>query len=499
MSQSAAQPIHILRKDAIHLWPEILVSLVILAGYSWLNALSLKPDLDNAQLIAIGAGLLRFLIPVSWLVLISRLVHDEELVGDRQFWITRPYTWYYLLGSKVLFLIVFICVPFVVMQAFVLHQAGLYPTTVLWPLVKNLSSVVGAIVLPLLAIAAVTSTFPRFASSVLGAIIYLFVAIGVASYFMPDSMGTPYLDWPITIIAVLLPLAALILQYARRKTLIARLILLSMPLVLILIAVLAPTNALVAHRYPDTAVAHVEFNPDMAEQQPDGRLISVMHKQFLEIPVNLTFNDLSGKGFLDVEQARVTLDGPNGFHYDTGWEPAMARFVPGQPFGILPLRIPAPVFDKIKDQPVALHAELGAQTFESATPYIIKATEAPFPVPGHGMCTISDNDGSLSCRYPFSNAYLTALQATVHDGTCSAPGERSAPAFGQLHPESAMIDPVVTQTTALDVGRTAVTPCANTQIAFTQAMPKGYARMHLEIPSITLNPYAMRRTERQRR
>ena len=67
-------------------------------------------------------------LPIAWVVLISRLVHDEELVGDRQFWITRPYTWYSLLGSKLLALIVLIGLPLVIMQIWLVHHAGMYPT-----------------------------------------------------------------------------------------------------------------------------------------------------------------------------------------------------------------------------------------------------------------------------------------------------------------------------------------------------------------------------------
>ena len=61
--------------------------------------------LDPSRLVPV---MLKFLVPQMWLVLISRVVHDEGLVGDRQFWITRPYPWQILLTAKLAFIFAFI-------------------------------------------------------------------------------------------------------------------------------------------------------------------------------------------------------------------------------------------------------------------------------------------------------------------------------------------------------------------------------------------------------
>src|ERR1700760_4042509 len=89
------QPWVIFRKDILHIWPEVPVSLCLLVAYAWVRTLAAESAtmLGAFNPWALLAGIIAFLIPLSWMVLISRLVHDEELVGARQFWIPRPYTW----------------------------------------------------------------------------------------------------------------------------------------------------------------------------------------------------------------------------------------------------------------------------------------------------------------------------------------------------------------------------------------------------------------------
>ncbi len=78
------------------------------------------------------------MLPILWLVLIARLIHDEALVGDQQFWLTRPYTWSALLAAKLLFLVLFVFVPFLVMQCYLLAHAGLNPLASIPGLLLNL-------------------------------------------------------------------------------------------------------------------------------------------------------------------------------------------------------------------------------------------------------------------------------------------------------------------------------------------------------------------------
>jgi hypothetical protein len=101
----------IFRKDARHFWAEILISLVLQAAFAVLYPRQWDyPGTGAVSYSFAGlfsspdaiANLLMVLIPISWWILLARVVQDERLTGHTQFWITRPYRWPLLLSAKLL-------------------------------------------------------------------------------------------------------------------------------------------------------------------------------------------------------------------------------------------------------------------------------------------------------------------------------------------------------------------------------------------------------------
>jgi len=487
------QPLHIFRKDAIHLWPETLISVALLAAFGWAQVHTWVPQ-EGFNPASLGVGFLVVLLPVMWLVLMSRLVHDEELVGDRQFWITRPYTWYSLLLSKILYLFVFIGLPLIVMQMILLHHAGLYPMLVIPAVLKNLGMVAVIFLLPLLVIAAVTATFIRYISSALAGVIYLFIVFLIAGYNWGDSLGAPYVIYFISISLLLILLAALLIQYALRKTFIARIMLIALPLVFIVFALITPVNLFSAHRFPDVSVGKLTFVDDPNLHQAEGNVFSIEHKNLIQIPVHVELTGISDENFVVVERVHFTIDGPNGYHYNSDWIGDQYTFSNDVPNAILPVPMPTSVFDKIRNQPVAMHIELGTQTFRAGTPYTVTATEKPFPIPGHAICVVAPDTGVLECRFPYSNPDIVQVTATAHSGNCANPGPQQAQAGTLLQPSTLPVrfSPVDITNTTLKVGNTDVPLCPGTPATFRSAIAGEYGRIHLDISNITLDPYAFR-------
>ena len=129
--------IHIFLKDVRHLWREITVSLALPIAYghslpdSWLH-----PGPRGYSAIAGGFGFLNLeswarilviLVPLAWLFTVVRAIQSESLVGDRQFWITRPCDWRQLLSAKVLFILVFVNLPMLILDLFLLARTGFVP------------------------------------------------------------------------------------------------------------------------------------------------------------------------------------------------------------------------------------------------------------------------------------------------------------------------------------------------------------------------------------
>jgi len=77
--------LHIFRKDTRRFWWEITVTLGLLVALAYMDAHRIGFIPGPME------GWLNMLLPSAWAYLVGLVIHDEALVGDRQFWITRPY------------------------------------------------------------------------------------------------------------------------------------------------------------------------------------------------------------------------------------------------------------------------------------------------------------------------------------------------------------------------------------------------------------------------
>lgn len=486
-----AQPLHIFRKDLIHIWPEVLVSIILVAGFGWTQPMtwSASPTSEMSYAWPIAAGLLRVLIPISWLVVLSRLVQDEELVGDRQFWITRPYTWHSLLLSKLLFVVVFLCVPFLLMQSFMLHRAHLYPTHALSGLLEVQLTLLMVAFLPLLAIAAVTTTFVRFASSALGALIYLLVVSGISAWLVPSSFMAPNAGWIFGTVFSAMVLAAILLAYMKRRTTVARILLAATPLALLLVALLMPVKLLINASYPSKPIATLAFSTDALYQQPTSEATLYGNKYLLKLPVSATAPGQKDTAFLTPALMDLTIDGPSGAHYHSGWQAVLSEPITvGSAPGELLFRIPSDVYRRFKDGTVTLHLDLAAQLQGFGTPWTVKATEAPFALPDHANCQLPADEGAMDCHFAFRlpEAYR------VTTGTNS-----NTPAGAFIAPSASVFDPVVTEQTTLQSQTGPASLTAGTPVTFTPLAERDKAHLHLDVPNVAFDRYIARRVVKQ--
>lgn len=218
-----SQILNILRKDVRHLRLEILASLAVLFLFilveprAWMTLFSAARN--TAQITS-------FLVCVSWGILIFRLVHADRLAGLNQFWTTRPYEWPKLLAAKALFVVLFVYTPLVLSQFYLLHHAGFSIAANLSPVLHNLLLLTCVLILPLVCIAVVTTSFGQAALTILGILVafiglqLVFSYIGSISASFGLPRHAPLFILPLELaIALLFFAAAVLLQYSRRATL----------------------------------------------------------------------------------------------------------------------------------------------------------------------------------------------------------------------------------------------------------------------------------------
>ena len=500
------QPLHIFRKDLLHLWPETLVVLLLFVAFCW----AAPSGWAGSQYVGVAmllAGFLKFfLMPISWLVVISRLIHDEPLVGDRQFWTSRPYHWAKLLAAKAIYLGVFLYLPFLLMQVFLLKRAGLYPTTVISALLHNLLLLTAIIVVPLAAIAAVTATFARMLLSTIGAVVYLLIVGLGLLYLVFRRMPPPGFEYLVLALIVVLPLVALVYQYATRRTPVTRVLLLGTPLLVALLLLVVPATALIRRAYP---VAGSASDPKLAAvpaqllpktlQTGALRVINNM----VEVGMPVATSGIDEQSNYTVKGGAVTLDAP-GVHWTSPYLNEFGTEINAYRPGLLvPVALPVDVFNRLKSAPTDVHLSLAADHLRLDPPSTWKATAEGFAVPGHGRCTwpAEDPDGAPVCRFPFAAPEPNFMSAQLPATSCSDPESTRTPHQMNLAAGSSTLDfdPVVAVPLVFPSrgeGPAAHALCAGTPLEFSQAKSLGRVRLEVDLKGLLLDPLAARFPER---
>ena len=191
-------------------------------------------------------------MPISWCFLIARAVQDESLVGDRQFWVTRPYEWPKLLAAKALLAAVFINVPLFIADVILLDKAGFSPVHYLPGLLWMQLLMILFLIVPAAVAGAVTSTIVQLLLCVVGIVLYLIGVVSlVAGVPNADMSSNSNFGSASTLLIFVGACAAVILvQYARRRAWASRIIIFAAAGLVAIVLATMPYGTLVARAFP---------------------------------------------------------------------------------------------------------------------------------------------------------------------------------------------------------------------------------------------------------
>ena len=497
------QPLHIARKDLLHLWPETLIALLLFVAFAWAAPSGWSTSQYAGVATLLAAFMKFFLMPISWLVVISRLIHDESLVGDRQFWTSRPYHWASLLAAKVIYIVAFLYVPFFLMQIYLLKHAGLHPLTAIPGLLHNLLLLTVIIVVPLTALAAVTGTFARMLLSTIGGVIYLIVVTLGMLYLIFRRMPPAGLEYVLYALIIILPAAVVIYQYATRNTQVSRILLVCTPLLVALLLLATPATALIHSAYGPVGSDDPKLGQLPESLMPKtaaGKLVTQNGYDQIEIPLTTTGGD--EKSNFMVKGAQLTIDG-GGVHYVSPYlnqvQVQINSFRPGT---FVPVLIPSAIFDKIHDTPVDVHLSLPAEHLKLQDTSTWHAGALPFSIPNHGLCSFSKDfpaDPAM-CRFAFETPELNLVTAKLSQpGTCGIPGAPQTPRQMNLvaGPATLDFDPVVSASLSFRPPVQQGPPerlilCPGTALDFNEVKPVAKVRFEVDLKGVVLDPLATR-------
>jgi len=210
----------IFRKDVRHLWPQAVLLIALMALSASLDPTYSRFRVPYYEFFAI------LILPVAcWLVIVS-VIHEEKLPGDRQYWLTRPYSWKELLAAKLLWIAAFVNLPLLLCHLAVFAAVGLPLSGQWWPLVWRQVFFTAFYILPAAALASITRTIGRMVAAA------LLVAAGIMLFGgafemlarrpMMTLQSSGYVAAIVRAALLFVGVSAILaLQYSRRRTALA--------------------------------------------------------------------------------------------------------------------------------------------------------------------------------------------------------------------------------------------------------------------------------------
>lgn len=430
-----SQVFHIFRKDVRHLWIEILATLVLLVAYvartihNWSTPQAFPTPLDALW------ALVAPLVPIAWCFLIVRSVQDESLVGDRQFWVTRPYDWKSLLAAKALLALSFINVPLFIADVILLDKAGFSPARYLPGLLWMQLLMFVFLILPAAAISAITSTVVQVLLCIVAIVLYL-IGVGSLASVIPNVNVAPGGIPATTLLVILLGalLAVILVQYARRRVWTSRLVVFAAAAAIPVVLAATPYGTLIDHAYPPPAPGEalpVQLELQTASSPPSGEPRIAIKGVIVEFPLEAAGVD---PGNVTLEDGRlITITAPDGRSWTSHWEGAGSVFWPGEEKSAVSVEIDKKFFQQEKSAPVRVHVTFAVTSYRETNPRQMVSQVGKFSVSGVGICWIEEpqqwNGNFIQCHSPLKSPALVA-HVDPSASTCPPSTDASsAPAF----------------------------------------------------------------------
>ena len=192
----------IFRKDARRLRTQIAAVWCLTALAGWADS--------QTSALASTSGVPDALWALCWIYVTAALIQQERLVGDRQYWLSRPYDWRCLLAAKALFVAAFAVLPMAAAKAAALAVNGVSPFPHLAMVLATVLTFIATVGLIAAVLAAVTESVLQF----LGVLLAV-GALAAAAVFT----GRATVPLGLTVAAIV---PILLFQYRRRRTLLSR-------------------------------------------------------------------------------------------------------------------------------------------------------------------------------------------------------------------------------------------------------------------------------------
>jgi len=421
--------LHILRKDFFrHRWELALFVLSCAAwacqvanpfGWVWLR------EREFVSVLFFGL----------WFFLIVRVIQGESLVGDREFWMTRPYRWGGLLFAKMLFVILCVNLPFLIAQILLLAHAGIPISGHLIPgLIFLQLEFTFFLSFPVAVLATITESLVQWGLAVAGLFVFSLMLSWLPWSKLPPPLERGENICSILAMAIIAPafICVVLWQYARRRVWPARLVFAGAVLVVPLVILLASTPLIRLIAYPPSnSKSYLQLSMAEDTQSHERNYLRSGDEGNISLPVEakLTDSDL----ILDVDGLRVFLAGDNGWSWHTPWLNNSIGFSKDSPNATIEFAMPADLADQMKHLHPKATVELAFGVYRLGPPHVFATTGERFGLSAGIICRWAERVPGYAflrgsgCVAPLSLPEATEIRIDSGSNTCDQSGKNEPP------------------------------------------------------------------------
>jgi len=497
MSSSRTRVWNIFRKDVRHHWREIAASVALVAAMAWSDISEwMHPDsMVSAPFAAFVLQLVVPLVPISWMFLIVRAVQGESLVGDRQFWVTRPYDWRSLAAAKIAFVLVFVNLPLFLADVLLLAKAGFSPLSYVGSLFWLQLVWILLLFLPTAALATVTRSIAQMLLALLFIVLFV-IGMSAIRPAIPNSGYDSDTGGVYFFLMIAAAFTVILLQYSRRKTTQSRLLLVGLAVATVVVLVATPYRTLIERHYPLANGTSLPLQLKLLP--PEQNKITYAGRQ---MAVHFAF-DVSGlpkDSFVVLNGRMLKLTNAQGAHWDSDWQDARMPIYSDQPSVNVDFYMNKEDYDRMKSSSVHAHLLLAFTRFHDANQRTLAIPSGEFFIPDFGFCAVGVSWTTFTCRTPLRTADVL-MSYEMAASTCplgknetrAAPGEVGRQFLQGEHTVEPGISPVhVKQFNLYDWGYSdrANHVCPGTPVTISNPEEAGRSRLELQFDNFSLADY----------
>jgi ABC-type transport system involved in multi-copper enzyme maturation permease subunit len=218
--------LHHLRKDILAQRWLLVLSILVIALRMIIDLLETQPDYHVASVAEFirSSQVLPLTGSVLWVVLLARLIQSEPVTGMTSFWLTRPVPRSVYVSSKLLFILLFLVIPYLIPTPLDMLHFGVDPAQLRGSVQSSLGFDAYALIV-LLWLATYTRTLSQFWGALIAFILAAVGLIAAAAFsrFNFGNYGSRGTEWMFTRWAVFALiflsglLVSLFIQHTRRK------------------------------------------------------------------------------------------------------------------------------------------------------------------------------------------------------------------------------------------------------------------------------------------